>query len=85
MIRGKNIIITMMMSAFLLASASAFADYSQKQNKVDDKMNSPQQSQSGSSMKSDDKMGGQGSSDKSSKDSPRGDAAEKNTGQCKSK
>jgi hypothetical protein len=48
----KTSIITLVISAaFLLASTSAFADYSQTQNKVDDKLDSGKQSQPNTASK----------------------------------
>ncbi len=49
-----KLLFTTMISAFFLVNASAFAgDYSQKQNKVDDKMNSPKPAQTNSADKKD--------------------------------
>lgn len=48
----KNTMITFVISAaFFLASASAIAEYSQTQNKIDDKQDKAQQSQSNTSSK----------------------------------
>lgn len=82
MTQGKNLTISFIVSAaFLLASTSAFAEYSQTQNKINDKENSPKQSQphSSSNKKDDENNSEQNSSDKRdiSTDGPRGDAVEK--------
>ena len=69
MIQGKKIsmIAFVISTVFLLASTSAVAEYSQTQNKVDDKQDSGQQSQpnTASKKKSDEDKSTQSSSDKS--------------------
>lgn len=82
MAQRKNLAISFIVSAiFLLASTSVSADYSQTQNKIDDKENSPKQSQPHASTKKkdDENKHEQNSSDKRdiSTDGPRGDAVEK--------
>ena len=54
-------------TVFLVASTSAIAEYSQTQNKIDDKQDSGQQSQpnAASKMKSDEDKSGKSSSDQS--------------------
>ncbi len=65
----KTPIITLLISTvFLLASTSAIAEYSQTQNKVDDKQDSGKQSQpnTASKKKNDDDKSEKSSSDKQS-------------------
>ncbi|WP_293006749.1 hypothetical protein [Nitrosomonas sp.] len=84
MIQGKKSTLALIISAaFLLTSMHVFADYSQTQNKIDDKENSPKQVQphSSSSKKDDGNKEHQSSSEKRDVTSggPREDGARETT------
>ena len=65
-----KILLASIFSVFLLGSVSAFADYSQTQNKVDDKMNAPKPVQANPA----DKTTG---SDKSTENQPKPQSSDK--------
>jgi len=68
-------------TVFLVASTSAIAEYSQTQNKVDDKLDSGQQSQpnTASKKKSDEDKSGKSSSDQSEHNANKPAEVEKKT------
>ncbi|ALQ50898.1 hypothetical protein [Nitrosomonas ureae] len=71
MIHGKKLTLALAISAaFLLTSMPVFADYSQTQNKIDDKENSPKQAQphSSSHKKDDSNKAEQNSSENEKRD-----------------
>jgi hypothetical protein len=71
-----KILLTTIISGFLLVGASAFAaDYSQTQNKLDDKENSPKPVRSHSPDKNKDNKETSNSSSDSHSEGPRDDAA----------
>ncbi|SFF16627.1 hypothetical protein [Nitrosomonas sp. Nm166] len=77
----KKLLISIL-SGFLLLSAPAFADYTQTQNKVDDKENSPKPVPFQTDKKSEQKPSEKGGAHP---EGPRDDAAEKGSAADKSR